>query len=46
MAKGTYVTGRHGRLDSKIQNPQGRTEQTHKEDIISVVMVTTDSSLH
>lgn len=45
MAKGTHVTGQHSRLDSKIQNLQGRTEQTHTEDV-SVVMMTTDFSLH
>lgn len=45
MAKGTHVTGQHSRLDSKIQNLQGRTEQTHTEDV-SVVMMTTDFGLH
>lgn len=32
MAKGSYVTGQHGRLDSEIQNLQGRTEKVHSAD--------------
>lgn len=41
MAKGSYVIGQHGRLDSEIQNLQGRTEKIYTADTYITVSVST-----